>query len=61
MALFSPFKGEFCCVQEIKMIVGDLLLQRRVCVCVCVCVCVYVYTHQQDFSLSKRKAISIFT
>ena len=59
MALFSPFKGEFCCVQEIKMIVGDLLLQR--CVCVCVCVCVYVYTHQQDFSLSKRKAISIFT
>ena len=57
MALFSSFKGEFCCVQEIKMTVGDLLLQR----CVCVCVCVYVYTHQQDFSLSKRKAISIFT
>ena len=55
MALFSSFKGEFCCVQEIKMTVGDLLLQR------CVCVCVYVYTHQQDFSLSKRKAISIFT
>ena len=43
MALFSPFKGEFCCVQEIKMIVGDLLLQRCVCVCVCVCVCMCIH------------------